>query len=132
MNRKELEQLSTSFKELTYRPGDTIAVEGERRDMRLFVISDGTASVTVGGIKRRTLGPGDAFGEVALIDGGERSATVVADTDLRCYGITPWVFRPLVEEQPEMAWKLLEGLATLVRSAEQRQRQGSGETTPSG
>jgi CRP/FNR family transcriptional regulator len=67
-----------------------------------------------------TLGPGDYFGEIALIDNGPRSATIVATTDLRCRGMTAWEFRPFVQEHPEMAWHLLESLVARLREAEER------------
>jgi len=65
-----------------------------------------------------TFGPGDHFGEVALIDGGPRSATVTATTDLVCYGLTFWEFRPLVERNGAIAWKLLQALAQRLRAAD--------------
>ena len=82
------------------------------------MIADGNATVSVGGETRATLGPGDYFGEIALIDEGVRSATITAETDLRCYGLTPWEFRPLVEEHPELAWSLLQTLARRLRAAQ--------------
>jgi CRP/FNR family transcriptional regulator, cyclic AMP receptor protein len=120
LDKKELQRLSTSFKEQAFSPGQRLAEEGTRHDMRLYVIAEGTAAVSVGGVQLRRLGPGDAFGEVALIDGGERSATVVAETAVRCFGLAPWVFRPLVEENPNLGWKMLEGLAKLLREAQER------------
>jgi glutaminase len=118
LSRKQLEQLSPSFKELTFSPGENIATEGAHRNMRLFVVAEGSAMVTVGGAARGTLGPGESFGEIALIDGGDRSATVTAETQVRCYGLSPWEFRPLVEANREIAWELLRTLAGLLHAVE--------------
>ena len=75
-------------------------------------------NVTVGGEYRTTLGPGDAFGEMALIDDGPRTATIVAATDLSCLALSPWDFRPFVEENPTVAWSMLQVLAQRLRDAE--------------
>ena len=85
-----------------------------------FVIEDGEAKVTVYGEERGTLGPGDYFGEIALIAGTDRTASVIAATEVRCLGMTPWEFRPLVETNAAIAWKLLQALAEKLRAAEQR------------
>ena len=79
------------------------------------MIESGTARVTVDGADRRTLGPGDYFGEIALIDGGLRTATITATTDGKSYGLTSWQFRPLVEENASIAWPLLEAMAKRTR-----------------
>jgi len=84
-----------------------------------FIIESGEAAVSSKGVPLNALGPGDHFGEIALIDGGPRSATVVAATDLVCYGLTFWEFRPLVERNGTIAWKLLQALAKRLRAAEQ-------------
>jgi CRP-like cAMP-binding protein len=107
LERKELEDIASAMKSRTFSAGQEIAVEGES-GVGFFVIEDGQAKVTVGGQERRTLGPGDYFGEIALITHGARTATVTADTDLKTYGMTFWDFRPLVEETPGIAWKLLQ------------------------
>jgi len=84
------------------------------------VVESGEATVEVHGDEVGTLGAGDAFGEVALIDRRPRTATVTAATDLRCYGLPVFVFRPFVEARPEVAWKLLEAMADRLQAAENR------------
>jgi CRP/FNR family transcriptional regulator, cyclic AMP receptor protein len=108
LDRKELEHIANAMKQRIFQPGQEIAVEGESA-VGFFVIEDGQAKVTVHGDERRTLGPGDYFGEIALITQGARTATVTADTQLKTFGMTFWEFRPLVEETPSIAWKLLQG-----------------------
>ena len=107
------------MKERTFDAGETIAREGEG-GVGFFVIEDGTAKVSVGGEERRTLGPGDYFGEIALISEGARTATVTADTQLRTYGMTFWDFRPLVEDTPGIAWKLLQAAVKQYDQSQQR------------
>ena len=116
---RELERIADSFKERRYGAGETIASEG-KSGAGFFVIAEGTASVTVGGEQRATLGAGDYFGEIALIDEGARTATLTAETDMVCYGMTFWEFRPIVESDARIAWKLLQALARKLRAAEQR------------
>jgi CRP/FNR family cyclic AMP-dependent transcriptional regulator len=115
----DLERLARSFKERTFDAGSTVAGEG-KTGAGFFVIESGEATVSVRGDERRKLGPGDYFGEIALIDDGARSATVTAVSDLRCYGLTSWEFRPLVESNASIAWKLLETMAQRLRVAQQR------------
>jgi CRP-like cAMP-binding protein len=103
----ELRQIANSMKQRTFSAGQEIAVEGQS-GVGFFVIEDGQAKVTVHGDEVRRLGPGDYFGEVALITQGARTATVTADTVLKTYGMTFWDFRPLVEDTPSIAWKLLQ------------------------
>jgi CRP-like cAMP-binding protein len=114
-----LEQLAGEFMERTFAAGDTIAEEGEV-GRTFIVIEKGEVTVTVHGQEVTRLGPGDSFGEMALIDKSARSATVKAETELHGYQLPVWSFRPLVESHPEMAWALLEALAQRVRVAESR------------
>ena len=110
LDRRELERIAASMKQRTFRSGDTVTTEGQG-GVGFFVIEDGTARVTVGGEDRRTLGPGDYFGEVALLTDSPRTATIRAETDLRCYGMTSWDFKPLVETHGSIAWKLLQAMS---------------------
>lgn len=118
-DQKFLDRLAGEFIERTYAPGETIAEEGES-GRTFVVIESGEVTVTVHGQEVGKLGPGDAFGEMALIDKSARSATVKADTEVHGYQLPVWSFRPVVESHPEMAWALLESLAGRVRTAESR------------
>src|SRR5439155_8016328 len=102
-----------TMKSRTLDPGQSIAVEGEG-GVGFFVIESGTAMVSVGGELRRTLGPGDHFGEIALISKAARSATVTAETPVTCWGLTMWEFRPIVQGNATVAWSLLESLARML------------------
>jgi CRP/FNR family transcriptional regulator, cyclic AMP receptor protein len=116
LDRKELASLASSFKERTFEAGETVASEGSG-GVGFFVIDEGNAKVTLRGEERVTLGPGDYFGEIALIDEGARTATITAETALRCYGLTSWEFRPLVEGNSQIAWKMIQALAKQLREA---------------
>jgi CRP-like cAMP-binding protein len=118
LEKRELERIADAFKERRYKAGDNVASEGQK-GAGFFVIGEGTASVTVRGDPRGTLGPGDYFGEIALIDAGERTASITADTDMVCYGMTFWEFRPVVESDGRIAWKLLQALAAKLRAAQE-------------
>jgi len=115
LDPRELEAIARTVHERTFAQGDTIAQEGES-GVGFFVISEGQAKVTIDGRDVRTLGPGDYFGEIALIAESARTATVTAESELKCYGLTPWEFRPLVQTNAGIAWKLLTALAQKVDS----------------
>jgi CRP-like cAMP-binding protein len=117
LDQRELQMLARQLHERRFRAGAEVTKEGAG-GAGFFVIAEGNAEVSVGGEKRTTLGPGDYFGEIALIDEGMRSASITASTDLLCYGMTPWEFRPFVEEHPQVAWTLLTTLAKRLREAQ--------------
>jgi CRP-like cAMP-binding protein len=120
LNDRHLDTLARTFSERTFPAGREIVSEGSG-GVGFFVIENGEAVVSVRGDERRTLGSGDYFGEVALIDEGARSATITAKTDVKAHGLTPWQFRPLVEENASIAWPLLQALAKRLREVEARQ-----------
>jgi CRP/FNR family cyclic AMP-dependent transcriptional regulator len=119
LDRKQIDVLSRNFTERTFKAGTAITTEGAG-GAGFFVIEDGEAVVTVGGEERATLGSGDYFGEVALIDEGSRTATIEAKTDVKAHGLTPWQFRPLVEENATIAWPLLVAMAHRLREIDHR------------
>jgi CRP-like cAMP-binding protein len=116
MDRRQAEQIRRLLKERRFAKGETVIMEGSG-GAAFFIIDSGQAMVSSKGAELATLGPGDYFGEVALIDGGPRSATVTATTDLICHGLTFWEFRPLVERNGAIGWKLLQALAKQLRAA---------------
>ena len=117
LEEEDMEELARQLHERRFPEGAEVTTEGST-GAGFFVIAAGNAEVLVGGEHRATLGPGDYFGEVALIDDGIRSASIVAATDLLCYGLTPWEFRPFVEEHPKVAWALLQALARRIRESQ--------------
>ena len=110
LDNKELKQIASSMRERRFKPGDTLTQEGAS-GVGFFVVEEGEAEVTVGGQARGSVGPGDYFGEIALINESPRTATLTARTDMVCYGMTPWDFKPLVESNSTIAWKLLTAMA---------------------
>jgi CRP/FNR family cyclic AMP-dependent transcriptional regulator len=115
LNDDELAQVAAVFKERRFPAGEIVIQQGSGA-AAFFVIDAGEVSVLVDGVQQRTLGAGDYFGEMALIDAGTRTATVKADTELVCSGVTFWDFRPLVEEHGVIGWKLLQSLIEIYRS----------------
>ena len=117
LDQAELEQIARLFKERRFSQGETVVREGSG-GAAFYLIESGEAEVSVGGTARPTLRQGDYFGEIALIDEGPRSATITATSDLVCYGLTFWDFRPLVQESGPLGWKLLQAMVQKLRAAE--------------
>jgi CRP/FNR family transcriptional regulator, cyclic AMP receptor protein len=116
LNKREAGQIARLFRERRFANGETVVQEGSG-GAAFFVIDSGKATVVVGGKEQATLGPGDYFGEIALIDEGTRTATITAASELVCFGVTFWDFRPLVEQNGVIGWKLLQSMARMYRSA---------------
>jgi CRP-like cAMP-binding protein len=107
---KELAAVAEPFEDESYEAGAVVVEEGTTGS-GFFVMESGRAMVSVRGQELRELGPGEHFGEIALIADSPRTATVTAVTSLRCHTISRDHFRKIVETQPSIAWKLLENLA---------------------
>ena len=118
LDRQEVVQIARLFKERRFPNGETIVREGTGGSA-FYLITSGNATVSIGGEQIATLQPGDYFGEMALIDEAPRSATVTATSDMVCLGITLWEFRPLVQSNGHIGWKLLQLMAKKLRAAEQ-------------
>src|SRR5262245_60923559 len=114
LDDKELLEIASSMRERSCKAGDTVTQEGAG-GVGFFVVQEGQADVTVGGQSKGSVGPGEYFGEIALINESPRTATLTASTDMVCYGMTPWDFRPLVESNSTIAWKLLTAMAEKMR-----------------
>lgn len=110
LDPSELQLLAGSMRDRTFPAGDMVTAEGTSAD-GFFVIESGEAEVTVQGESRRTMRTGDYFGEIALLRGSERTATVAAASDLHCYQLSPIDFRTIVEGNPIIAWKVMQSMA---------------------
>ena len=108
LDRGELERVATAFSEHYFPAASHIVREGDRGAgvLAFFVITEGRVVVTTGGTEVRRCGPGDHFGEIGLLDDVPRTATVTAETGVRCLGLSAWDFRTLVDEHPELGAKL--------------------------
>ena|SRR2546423_423689 len=115
--KKALSQIAGAGKELSFREGVDVCKEGQT-DARFYLILDGVASVTVAGRELNKLGPGDYFGEISIIDGQPRSATVTALAPLRTLSMTSWNFRPILKENSDIAFRVMRNLARRVREAQ--------------
>ena len=114
LDDREVQEIAGQMRERRFAAGDTVTQEGAG-GAGFFVVESGEAEVEVAGEPRGTIGPGDYFGEIALLTGSDRTATITAKTDMVCWGMTPWDFRPLVESNSTIAWKLLTAMADKLR-----------------
>ena len=107
LSQRQLRKLAAKFRERRFKAGTVVVREGTMSGIGFFVVVEGEAAVSVDGAEVAKLGPGDHFGELALIAERERTATVTAATGLECLEIAAWDFRDFVKTDPDVAWKLL-------------------------
>ena len=122
LSQRQLKQLARDFREREVKAGTRLMREGEKSGISFFVIVDGTATVSLDGNEVRQLGPGDHFGELALISERVRSATVTADGPMRCLAMRFWDFRQFAKQNPDVTWKLLQHVVELLEKEEQGDR----------
>ncbi len=119
LSKSDLQQVDRAADRIEVEAGRELVTEG-RTGREFFLILDGTAIVRRNGRKVATLGPGQFFGELSLLDKGPRTATVVAESDMKLLVLGQREFGGLIDGVPGMAAKLLQGLAHRLREADAR------------
>jgi CRP/FNR family cyclic AMP-dependent transcriptional regulator len=114
MSDKDLAIVGEISKQVSHPAGKTV-LEEDHSAVGFHLILSGEAEASQGGTPVGTMGPGDYFGEMSLIDGRPRSASVVAKSDLRTLAIPAWNFNRLLDEHPEMMRALLVALSERIR-----------------
>jgi CRP-like cAMP-binding protein len=118
MSHDQLEELSGIVREVDVKPGHVLTHEG-RHEGYFFVVVDGTVGIERGGQTINTLGPGDFLGEIALIDGGPRTATATAVTDSRLLSLEHQAFDDLLDASPEIRTAVLEAVGRHLRAIDE-------------
>jgi CRP-like cAMP-binding protein len=129
LSQRQLKRLSRHVKERHFRPGVVVVKEGTMSGVGFFIVADGEAAVTVDGTEVARIGPGDHFGELALISEDVRTATVTAVTRLRCLVIAFWDFRRFARDNPDVSWSLLQHLVGMLTGERDRRARASLLTT---
>lgn len=114
---RELSSIVASTKEVHFPAGTEICHEGET-GVGLHVVIEGGTKVQIGGRTKRRLSAGAFFGEIALLDGGPRSATVIAETDVTTLSLPTWAFKSTLKAHPNLVYKMLEEVCRRLRTTE--------------
>jgi len=109
----DLTKVAERMKEVRFPAGTAVATQGQR-GVGFHLVVEGTARVEKDGTTVSELGPGGYFGEIGLIDGGARSATVTAGSELATLSLVDWDFKPLLDN-PDFTKALLLGLCAIAR-----------------
>ena len=120
LDRKELEVLGKLIKEQRYAAGSTIVKAGAAGH-GLYIIKEGDVAVTRDGQKVASMGPGQFFGEVSVLDGGPRTADVRAETDTVCLTLISWEVKPLLMDNASITYKMLLEMVKRLRSQAPRE-----------
>ena len=119
LDAKEVQRIGSRMREVSHTAGNEIVTAGAG-GVAFLVILDGEVEVRVPDGRTRTLGPGDHFGEIALLNDTQRSATIVAKSDVTLAGLTAWDFKPFLIDHPEVAYRIAQNLAHMLPEAEAR------------
>jgi CRP-like cAMP-binding protein len=129
LNQRQLRRIARDVKERNFNEGTSIVEQGEMSGIGFFLIVEGEAGVVVDGRRVARLGPGDHFGELALIAESTRTATVTALTPLRCLELTAWDFREVAKEHPDITWKLLQHVVAVLLEERLRTSRATAEAS---
>ncbi len=121
LSEGDLKKLDRQMREVRHPQGAEIMIRG-KDGVGFLVILEGEAEVTTGDGRHRKLGPGDYFGEMALLDQQGRSADITASTDLVLAAVPEWGFRQFLGDHPEITYRLLQTLSRRLREAEEAQK----------
>jgi CRP/FNR family transcriptional regulator, cyclic AMP receptor protein len=116
LSKSQLRSVAAATSISRFAAGETVVTEGTSGGY-LFVIAEGEARVRRGNRNIASLGEGDVFGEISLLDPGQTTASVIAQTELRCIELARKAFVSLLEQNPEISIKLLSILAGRLRAA---------------
>jgi CRP/FNR family cyclic AMP-dependent transcriptional regulator len=119
LSKRALDRVARTAKIVHQGAGREITSEGDA-GVGFHLITEGTVSVVIGSDRVATLGPDSYFGEISLIDGGPRTATVTSETELTTISLTTWDFRPVMDSEPEVTKALLLLMCKRLRAAEER------------
>jgi CRP/FNR family transcriptional regulator, cyclic AMP receptor protein len=119
-SRPDLERISALTNEIDVSAGTVLIREGDP-GRECFVIENGTATVQLPEGEAKTMGPGEVFGELALLDQAPRSATVTAETEMRLLVLNAREFATLIDDHPSVRRNVLAAVANRIRDAESPQ-----------
>jgi CRP/FNR family cyclic AMP-dependent transcriptional regulator len=119
LSRRSLVTVAQSAKVIHHPAGQQLVTEGSE-GLGFHLIVEGSVSVVVGGKRRGRIGPGQYFGDMSMIDGGPRSATITTETPVTMIYLSSWKFRPILKAEPEIARALLVVMCARLRAAEKR------------
>jgi len=116
-NKRELRSIAAQCSRLHVEKGFVLTTQGTP-GRECFVIGEGEATVSIDGQPVSKVGPSDCVGEMSLLDGGERTATVIADGPMTLYSMSIAEFQSLLTNHPTIDRKIMAGLARRLRAAE--------------
>jgi CRP-like cAMP-binding protein len=129
LEKNDLQRIAKAVVSRKYSKGESIVTEGEQA-VAFYVIVSGKVDVMKGGKHLTTMGGGDAFGEMSLLDGYPRATSVVAEEDTECLVMTRWDFTAELNTNPSIALTMLPVLSKRIRELEDRLNAATSGVNP--